>query len=388
MSAQESPHCRYFSTRQCVSCTLLDRPASEGRALKQERLENLLRDSIKSVASIAPIQVLDSVFPSRFKLKMAVAGTIKDAVIGYVNDSREVIELLDCPLHPPRLNALLRLIREKIIPSAKLLPYHIEERRGELKWVLIMSNHDLSEVIVRFVLRSSESVPRIKKTLPILTQEFPEVAVVSANIQPLPSSTIEGAEEIVLTERHSITERYPTASVYIKPQSFMQVTYEAASALYKAAADWASGRKFEFALDLYCGSGAFLFSLASKVTKGIGVEVSEAAVSCANEARGLNAAMHLDFVASPVEAFLEKNPGLAPDLVIVNPPRRGLSEEVINQIMRLAPNDIVYSSCNPETLSADLKRLASHYEATAVHPFEMFPLTEHLEALTFLRRRY
>jgi 23S rRNA (uracil747-C5)-methyltransferase len=167
----------------------------------------------------------------------------------------------------------------------------------------------------------------------------------------------------------------------------MQVTPEIATKLYSEARIFASRLKPRCVLDLYCGVGGFSLHVASEASSVVGVELSQRAISNAQQSASELGFSHATFYASDVAAFLHGHRELQPDLIIVNPPRRGLSESIIEQIVRLTPTAILYSSCNPETFARDAALLSQGFTLTEVAPFDMFPMTKHWEVLgTFLKR--
>ena len=247
-----------------------------------------------------------------------------------------------------------------------------------------MHNHDASQGILRFVLRSSEAVPRIRKILATIQAQHPWVSVVSCNIQPLPAAILEGPNEEILTERREMDVTYNNIALSFMPQSFMQVTHEIASALYDRAASYVRGRSFSHALDLFCGVGGFSLSIASSVGKITGVEVSHMAIESARHSATRLGIPHASFFVDDVESFLKQSLSDAVDLVIVNPPRRGLSEGIRNELLKLSPSTIIYSSCDPETFARDVRHLTQRYRLKLIAPFDMFAMTDHCEVLGIL----
>jgi len=338
---------------------------------------------------ITPLITLADPWESRFKVKMAVAGTLEAPTIGIIRKDLTAADLCECPLTPQPIRHLLVHLRS-VISTHKLLPYNIAERSGELKHVIVMANTTMTEGIVRFVLRSSESVARIRKAIPSLQALFPWVTVVSCNIQPLPAAILEGEEEILLTKTSHLKEHFGDIPLYFAPQSFMQVTPRIATRLYAAVKDYVTVNRFGSALDLFCGVGGFSLHVAPHVDSVLGVELSEAAIQSARKSAHEASITNATFVASDVEEFLNARattPAIQqPDLVIVNPPRRGLSESICSHLMMLAPRVILYSSCNPETFARDVQMLAGAFHLHHVQPFDMFPMTKHCEVLGELRR--
>jgi 23S rRNA (uracil747-C5)-methyltransferase len=378
--------CDYFTSGTCRSCSLLAVPSGERIATKERRLREILRPCSILDSVVRPILTPQAPWESRRKIKMSVTGSCDAPCLGIVKSDLSATDLVDCQLTPLPIRNLLRKLKS-LIGSHKLEPYSIPTRRGELKHIIVMADNSISSAIVRFVLRSTECVGRLRKCVPIIQEAFPWVQVVSCNIQPLPAAVMEGQEEILLTQTSHIREVYGEVPLYLSPQSFMQVTPEIATRLYQRAADAAADRGFTQALDLYCGAGGFSLHLAKHVARVIGVEVSQSAITSAQRSAAEIGSTNTTFLADAVERFLASEQVKRPDLVLVNPPRRGLAEEVVRQVQKLNPSVIFYSSCNPETFVRDFQQLADTYELLSIDPFDMFPMTEHIELFSVLQAR-
>jgi 23S rRNA (uracil747-C5)-methyltransferase len=316
---------------------------------------------------------------------VSVTGSLDAPVLGIVRSDLSTQDLTECPLTPTHVQRLLSSLKG-VIKDAKLLPYDIQQRKGELKHIIITHNHDATQGILRFILRSSESIPRIAKCVSAIQSAHPWVTVMSCNVQPIPAALLEGPEETVLTSASTMEVLYNDVMLSFMPQSFIQVTHEIAAALYHRASAYVRENSFSHALDLFCGVGGFSLSIAPSVRKITGVEVSSAAAESARHSASRSAVSHAHFVAEDVESFLKRSPLDDVDLVIVNPPRRGLSTGIRQEILTIAPQSIIYSSCDPNTFARDVEDLCQRYSLTKVAPFDMFPLTDHCEVLGILER--
>jgi 23S rRNA (uracil747-C5)-methyltransferase len=268
-----------------------------------------------------------------------------------------------------------------VIRTQKLTPYNIDERTGELKYIIVMTTADGSQGILRFVLRSSEAIPRITKSIQGIQQAFPWVKVISCNLQPQPAAILEGPEEILLTRDRVIREQFGEIPLYLAPQSFMQVTPQVAQSLYTHAARYIERTKPSLVMDLFCGVGGFSLHAASHAQRVVGVELSVAAIESARISAAELKLENTEFHASDVEKFLTDGDEFAPDLVIVNPPRRGLSPGILEHIKQKRPKVLLYSSCAPDTFARDAQILAPTYRLDELTPFDMFPMTRHCELL-------
>lgn len=379
----ESCECKYFTTSVCSSCTLLGIPAGERLASKVARVRDAFSaNNVPTDRLPTDIVIPSHPWGSRNKAKLSTTGTMAAPIIGIVRSDLSGVDLSDCALMTDSCKRFIADLPD-FIAAASLPPYDIKDRRGELKGVQVIMNHDYSEGIVRFILRSSESIPRIKKLVQTIQSRHPWASVISCNIQPLPAAIPEGPEEVLLTTQRFIQERYGQTTLLYAPSSFIQVTHEVAEQLYKAAADSAQRGQFREVLDLFCGVGGFSLSVAPFAQHVTGVELSATAIESAQTAAQLNRAPNVDFLSADTEDFLNGDHAIAPDLVIVNPPRRGLSPGIIEKLITLAPRTILYSSCNPETFARDVQMFiqTGQFSLENVRLFDMFPLSFHCEVL-------
>lgn len=340
-----------------------------------ELKENVLKSAIGSDIKILPT-VKSTLTGFRNKAKIIVSGPLENPVLGLLDT-----ELLDCPVHDPTINRLLHDLIP-FIRNAKLTPYSVSERKGELKAIIIFHS---DETYVRFVLRSKESIDRIKKNLPSLLSSHPEIGPVSVNIQPVHQAILEGDEEIPLTPETTVEHHYSSFSMKLRPQGFVQTNQQVAAKLYQTAADWVKETKIQKFLELFSGQGAFSFHCAQYVSEATGIEINQDAVEMATENAKEMKLSHLKFIsldAGKAGAILESK---KPDLILVNPPRRGLAEAA-TLLLNAAPEWIIYSSCSVESLGPDLKKLAGSYSVERAQIFDMFPHTAHFETLVLLRK--
>ena len=376
--------CSYFNEGICSSCTKIQTPYQDQISDKLGLLKNLL-------APFAPFDlrppVLSPPLAFRNKAKFSVTGQLDAPIIGLTgeDDLDQGREILNCPLHHPSINNLARGLTD-FIRVARMTPYHIKSRTGELKGLIIYHSSETNESYLRFILRSKESLDRIKKNLPQLQERFSNLTCVSANIQPIPHAVLEGDEEIFFTPNNSIHHKIGEISMNLHPQGFVQTNQGVAVSLYSTAAQWAEELHPQSFIELFSGQGAFSFYVQKFVKSALGIEINQEAVARANETARQLKLDHLQFLAADaakVEDFvLERNA----DLMLVNPPRRGLGES-INLLQKINSNYLIYSSCNVETLAADLEKLKHKFKIKRVQLFDMFPHTEHFETLVLLESK-
>jgi 23S rRNA (uracil747-C5)-methyltransferase len=373
--------CRYYNSNICRSCGWLERPYEEQVAAKEARLMAALKlgpDQLRPAVHSPPMSF-------RNKVKLSVTGTSENPVIGLlgVDDLDAGREILDCPVHHPTLNGLLPLIKD-FIRRARLTPYSIAGRSGELKGLIAYVSGS-GEIYLRFVLRSRESLDRLRKHLPELTKTA-VLHSISANIQPVPHALLEGEEEIILSGPGSILQESGPVKQRLGPRAFVQTNETVARSLYATAAEWirASGaRRF---CELFSGQGNFSFHASTVIAQGIGIELNPEAVAQANATAREHKLDHLHFIAADAATIGQELREFNPDLLLVNPPRRGLGEALPLLLAQEFPH-IIYSSCSLESLAKDMASLGLSYQVVCAQVFDMFPHTEHFETLLLLRLR-
>ena len=323
----------------------------------------------------------------RTKAKMVVGGTSTAPTVGILDATGHGVDLRDCPLYDARLAAAFPVLAE-FVSVAALVPYDVPNRSGELKH-LVVTVAPSGELMVRFVMRSTEALARLRKHLPWLIERLPTLAVATLNVLPEHKAVIEGDREIWLTERESLPMDMGAVTLHLRPQSFFQTNTAVAKRLYGMVAAWVDNARPARLWDLYCGVGGFALHGLADGREVVGIESSEQAVASAARSvadlvtAGVPGAASARFEAADATQWaLEQAP---PDLVIVNPPRRGIGAELAGWIERSGVPGVIYSSCNPATLAQDLGSMASYVPREACI-LDMFPHTDHVEVVVRLER--
>lgn len=322
---------------------------------------------------------------SRNKAKLAVAQVLGAHQFGFYNALQQFKVLEDCSLHAEPINALL-LVLKPLLHEAGIPPYDLKSQSGELKFVMITYSETSNELLLRFVLRSKAALNQLKSLSEKLIDKEPRVKVVTANIQSKHQAILEGDEELVLTTRDAITHQFGDVTLLQGPRSFFQTNSTMAHALYQHFQTALGLTPVKTLLDLYCGVGAFSYFALKHCERVVGIEISEAAIHYAKQAIPLNSASNIDFIAMDAEVYIRALELGQFDAIVVNPPRRGLNEALIGDLVRLNPAFIFYSSCNAESLKRDCLQLESHYELLSLQLFDMFPYTSHFETLVVMKK--
>ncbi len=375
----ERVQCHHYDAGRCRSCTLLDLAYPAQVTGKQEHCAELLTPLAPDLTWLPTVESAESGF--RNKAKMVVTGTTDAPVLGILAEGGGV-DLTDCPLYPPALQASFPALAA-FVTRARLVPYDVRTRRGELKYVLVTLSPD-GDLMARFVLRSTESVPRVRKHLPALLDALPSLRVVSVNLHPEHKAVVEGETEIVLTEAETLRMHVNGIDLHLRPQSFFQTNTDVAAALYRQGRAWVDDAAPATVWDLYCGVGGFALHVAGPGRDVVGVETSAEAVASARLTARDAGLDRTTFLAEDATAFALSRQDV-PDLVVVNPPRRGIGESLSTWLERSGVGHVVYSSCNATTLARDLALMPSLRPREA-RVLDMFPQTSHYEVAVLLER--
>lgn len=373
-------HCALYDANRCRSCQWLEKPYIQQLTDKQSWLEQLLAD--QPVAQwLPPITSPQQAF--RNKAKMVVSGSVERPVFGMVQRDGEAVDLCDCPLYPASFQPVFAALRP-FIARAGLTPYNVARKRGELKYLLLTGSSQ-GGMMLRFVLRSTTKLAQLRAALPELQQQLPQLTVISANIQPVHMAILEGEQEIALTPAQSLAENFNGVPLWIRPQSFFQTNPQVASMLYATARQWVQQLPVTSMWDLFCGVGGFGLHCATPEMTLTGIEISAEAIKCAQRSAQMMGLEKVQFAALDSTEFATGRDSV-PQLVLVNPPRRGIGAELCDYLSQMAPDYLLYSSCNPQTLAEDVARL-NDYQISKVQLFDMFPHTAHFEVLALLIRQ-
>ncbi|QCR42346.1 23S rRNA (uracil(747)-C(5))-methyltransferase RlmC [Curtobacterium sp. SGAir0471] len=381
--------CDYFDRGVCRSCTLMGQPYGDQVLDKEIRTRELLHDAVEAAGGAGAVEWLPAITSPesgyRNKAKMVVGGTVQRPTVGILDHRQRGVDLRHCGICTPGIQRALPVLAD-FIADAGLIPYDVAARRGELKFVLVTESPD-GELMVRFVLRSEGQLPRLREHLDHLRRVLPEAGVVTANLLPEHKAVTEGEREVVLTEQETLPMRFDRVTMHLRPQSFFQTNTSVATQLYDQAAAWIDEVAPASMWDLYCGVGGFALHAARPGRAVTGIETSREAIRSAKQSAREAGLTDLRFAADDAtEHALRARPDALPELVVVNPPRRGIGETLATWLEESDVDHVVYSSCNPVTLAKDLARMPS-LRLRRARVLDMFPQTGHLEAVTLLSRR-
>lgn len=400
MLAMSTPRCDYFEAGRCRSCALIETPILQQLSAKEARCRELL-PSVPAGSWLPTVGGGERGF--RNKAKLVVGGIAGEVTLGILGPDGRGVDLRDCLIQEPGIRDAIPALAA-FVESTGLAPYDVPKRRGELKFVHVTAA-PTGELMLRFVVRTEHGLGVLRRALPELQAAVPNASVISVNLLPEHKAILEGDREELLLGS-SLAMRLGAGAgadsdiaLHLRPQSFFQTNTRVARELYAQAAEWVARFDPASIWDLYCGVGGFALHCAPRSASDggaggatdaiqrrvLGVELSEAAVSSA-ERSAREAGIEASFVAADATAFALAAPRDAiPDLVIVNPPRRGIGAELASWLQGSGAQQVIYSSCNPESLARDLAAMPA-YVVRAGRVFDMFPHTNHLEVMVLLER--
>ncbi len=372
-----TPDCETFT--RCGGCALMHMTYEEEKRVKRQRVVDAM-ERIGKLA-IAVGEVLGGE-PERYRNK-AMFPVDESLNFGFFGkNSHRLIPCSDCKIMPKEFC----LIAREITSWAKennVSGYNEERHLGLIRTVFIRKVKDLAICLVI----NGDDLPK-KESLIKRLQKF-SPASITLSINKKRSNTLLGDKIITIFGSDTVNAELCGLKFKLSPRAFFQVNTCQAQSLYTIAGDLADLKGDETLLDLYCGTGTIGLSLAKRVKKLIGVEVIPEAVENARENAKINGIENADFICADASVAAEKlkNENISPDVIILDPPRKGCDESLINTVCSMEPEKIVYISCDPATLARDLKIFKElGFTTDFVQPVDMFPRTAHVECAALLKR--
>lgn len=311
-----------------------------------------------------------------------------NAVAGfYAKRSHRIIPCQCCDLQPKIFTDILEKTLE-FVNQNQIAPYQEERHRGILRHLYLRLAESTGEIMLCLV-TTTKTFPSEDRFCSWITRKFPQISSIVLNYNPEKTNVILGKECRILWGKEVITDNLCGVQIEISPLSFYQVNKQQAEQLYQQAIAYAQLSSDDILLDLYCGTGTIGLSAAKQVKLLLGVEIIPQAIENAKRNAKCNQFEHTRFLCADCKsAVLQlEQEQLQPDVIIVDPPRKGCAPEVIESISRLSPERLVMISCNPATAARDCKLLTElGYQVTAYRPFDLFPRTNAIECVVQLQK--
>ena len=310
-------------------------------------------------------------------------------VLGFfAKRSHRLIPLEDCPLQDEAF-ASIAAATVQWANDNQVSVYDEKTKKGVLRHLFLRSGKATKTVLFTLV-TATESVPALSALVKIIRKRFPSVTGILVNVNPKDTNVILGEKYIPLWGDPVLRDRLLDTDFEISPAAFYQVNHDMTERLYQLAYDYAGFSGKEFLLDLYCGIGSVGLCACRKLDRLLGVEIIPKAIESAKVNARLNGFQNGTFIAADAAKAAQTlaKDGLSPDVIIVDPPRKGCDPQTLASIADMAPEKIVMISCNPATAARDCKLLSEMgYAPTRLRPVDMFPRTGHVETVVLLLKR-
>lgn len=299
----------------------------------------------------------------------------------------KILDIQNCYLQPEPSNSI-RLAVKEYAQQNNLEYFDIKQKTGFLRNLIIRTSILGEVMVIAQFFREDQNL--IEPFMIFLKEKFPEISSLYYVINSKGNETFHDLDLKLFSGKAYITEEMEGLQFRVGPKSFYQTNSQQAYTLYKVARDFAGLTGNEVVYDLYTGTGTIANFVASKARKVIGVEYVEMAIEDAKINSEVNGINNTDFYAGDMkdvltDEFVAKHG--KPDVIITDPPRSGMHEDVVNMLKRIAASKIVYVSCNPATQARDLAMLSDMYSIVKVQPVDMFPQTAHVENVVLLVRK-
>ena len=372
--------------RQCGGCQMLDMPYAEQLKTKRKRLETLL----KGICPVKDMIGMEDPFYYRNKVHAVFDRDRRGNIISgiYQENTHNVVPVEKCMIEDQKADEIIGTIRG-MLKSFKIRTFDEDTGYGLLRHVLIRRGFESGEIMVVLV-TASPVFPSKNNFVKALREKHPEITTIVQNINGRGTSMVLGEKEHVLYGKGYIVDTLCGCSFRISSRSFYQVNPVQTEKLYTKALELAGLTGKETVVDAYCGIGTIGIIASKKSGNVIGVELNQDAVRDAINNAKMNQISNIRFFCNDAGRFLVNmaEAGEKADVVIMDPPRSGSTEEFMDSIAKMGAKKVVYVSCNPETLARDLaymKKLG--YKAKEAVGFDMFPATTHVETVVLLSHK-
>ncbi len=376
------PPCVYYY--KCGGCQLQHLSYQAQLAMKKEQVINLFHRKANFENTIIH-DTIGMETPWRYRNKSQIPvgkNENNDAIMGFYRQrSHQIIDMDECLIQDTKHQDVMNHVKQWC-NELNVSIYDERKKAGLMRHVVIRTGHYTGDLMVIFVTNGKKF-----KQSDIMTQKlieaFPNIKSVKHNINNTHSNVIMGDVSHTLYGVDQIEDTLSDITFKISDQSFYQINSTQTEKLYQRAIEYADLQGEETVLDTYCGIGTIGLYMAPKAKHVYGVEVVPEAIEDAKKNATINQFENTTFVCGKAEEVILKwkAQGIKPDVVMVDPPRKGCDESFLDTLLELNPRRIVYISCNPSTQQRDAQHLATQYELTQITPVDMFPHTTHVETV-------
>ena len=373
--------------KRCGGCSLRHIKYNETLNLKRDMVQNLVNRTLDNKIKVNNVIGMDNPYHYRNKLQYPVGLDKKgNSIIGvFAKRTHEIIEVGNCLIQNKEAEKVTKGVF-KFIKENKIPVYNEITRQGAIRHIIVKIGIKTNEIMC-VIVSNKEKFDKEKELVEYIVNKFSNVTTIIKNINDKNTNVILGNKNVMLYGDGYIYDKLGDYTFKISANSFYQTNPIQTEKLYNKAIEFAKLDKEDILCDLYCGIGTIGIFSSNKVKKVYGIEIVEEAIEMAKENSKINNIDNIEFIAGDVEKVfkeLVEEQNVKPTAIIVDPPRRGLDKNTINEIINLNVLKLVYVSCNPATLVRDLKHLESKYNVKEIQPIDMFPFTSHIECVAVL----
>ena len=373
--------------KRCGGCSLRHIKYEKTLEMKQNAVQSLVNKFLKNKIEVQKTLGMENPYYYRNKAQYPVGKNSEGkAQIGvFANRTHEIIPIQECYIQNKKSQEVAKFVIE-FINANNISVYNEKTRKGLVRHIVTKVGVKTNEIMCVLVINGKE-IPKEKELVTEVTKKFPEVKTIVKNINTQNTNVVMGKENIVIYGSGYIKDQLGKYIFKISPHSFYQVNPIQAENLYNIGVQAANISKNDIVFDLYCGIGTISLFMAQYAKKVYGIEIVEQAIQDAKENAKINNIENAEFIAGDVENVLDdliNVKKVIPDVIMIDPPRKGMDNKSVENILNIKPKKLVYISCNPATLVRDLAKFEEEYEVKTIKPVDMFPFTSHVECVSVL----
>ena len=376
--------------KRCGGCDLRHMTYDNTLELKKNAVQSLVNKSLKQKVEAEKTIGMENPFYYRNKAQYPL-GLDKDGnpAFGiFAQRTHTIIPIDKCFIQTEISQEIAKTILE-FIKENNISVYNEENQTGLFRHIVVKVGKYTNEVMCILVI-NGKNFPKEEKLVELLCNKHKNIRTIVKNINDKNTNVILGKENINLYGDGYIEDKLGDYTFKISPLSFYQINPVQAERLYNIAIESANLNKEDILFDLYCGIGTIGIFASKYVKKVYGIEIVEQAIKDAKENAKMNDIQNIDFMVGDVEQAFDElinKKNIIPTAIIVDPPRKGLDDRTIENIIKVRPKRLVYISCNPATMVRDLAKLEDTYTITKIQPVDMFPYTKHVECVAVLTQK-
>lgn len=377
--------------QRCGGCDLRHMTYENTLNLKRETVQSLINKGLRNKVVVEKAIGMKNPYNYRNKAQYPV-GLDKDknpAIGVFAQRTHTIIPIEKCMIQTEISQKIAKTILE-FIKENKISVYNEETQTGLVRHIVIKVGKHTNQIMCILVLNEKNAKNNAKmeeKLVELLCKEYPEIKTIVKNINNQNTNVILGKENINLYGDGYIEDKLGEYTFKISPMSFYQVNPVQAEVLYNTALEAANLSREDILFDLYCGIGTIGIFASKYVKQVYGIEIVPQAIDDAKENAKINNIENAEFMVGDVEVAFDElinKKNIIPTAIIVDPPRKGLDEKTIQNILKIKPEKLVYISCNPATMVRDLAKMEEVYNIKKVQPVDMFPFTKHVECVAVI----